>query len=336
MTPVRIAVIGSGYWGRKVIREILEISKSTGQIELHSVVDSSPASLAQCQQEFGTSINYRLDYQELAQDSSLSGVHISTPNGTHFDIASRFLRAGKSVLVEKPLTLKTVESYELVRLAAENKSVLSVGHIHRFNNGVRELRRIIAEGKIGDPYYLNFRWTGFMNPQLQREVITDLAPHPFDICNYALDSWPEKISCKGRGYRTRQNEEVAFITGEHQGGLIAHIEVSWLDLDKRRDVTVVGSKGMAHLDCLSQKLFIEEPTGRREIPVLPSNTIASEIIHFSDCIRNNRNSTAYANHSDGMLGARVVSLLEASRESMFQDRTIAVQLPMIPEITVRQ
>jgi predicted dehydrogenase len=336
MTPLRIAVIGSGYWGRKVIREILEIGRSTGQIELHSVVDSSPASLAQCQQEFGAGIDYRLDYQDLVLDPSLSGVHIASPNGTHFDIASRFLRAGKNILVEKPLTLKTVESYELVRLAAENKCVLSVGHIHRFNNGVRELRRAIAEGKIGEPYYVDFRWTGFMNPQLQREVITDLAPHPFDICNYALDSWPEKISCKGRGYRTKQNEEVAFITGEHKNGLMAHIEVSWLDRDKRREVTIVGSNGMAFLDCMSQKLFVEDSSGRREIPVLPSNTIASEIIHFADCIRNSRDSTTYSNHSDGMLGARVVSLLEASRESMFQDRTIPVQLPIMPEIPVRQ
>jgi UDP-N-acetylglucosamine 3-dehydrogenase len=336
MTPLRIAVIGSGYWGRKVIREILEIGKATGQVELHSIVDSFPGSLAQCQQEFGPGIDYRLDFQELAQDPSLSAVHIATPNGTHFEIASRFLRAGKDVLVEKPLTLKTVESFELVRLAAENKRVLSVGHIHRFNNGVRELRRVLAEGKIGEPYYLGFRWTGLMNPQLQREVITDLAPHPFDICNYALDAWPEKISCKGRGYRTRQNEEVAFITGEHKNGMIAHIEVSWLDRDKRREVTAVGSHGMAYLDCLSQKLFLEDSSGRREIPVLPSNTLASEIIHFADCIRSNRDSAFYANHSDGMLGARVVSLLEASRDSMFQDRTIPVQLPIIPEIPVRQ
>jgi len=336
MTPPRIAVIGSGYWGRKVIREILEVGASTGQIQLHSIVDSFPGSLAQAQQEFGPNIDYRLDYQSLAQDPTLSGVHISTPNATHFEIASRFLRAGKDVLLEKPLTLKTVESYELVRLAVENRRVLSVGHIHRFNNGVRELRRVIAEGKIGEPYYVNLRWTGFMPPQLQREVITDLAPHPFDICNYALDEWPEKVSCRGRGYRTKQNEEVAYITGEYKTGLLAHIEVSWLDRDKRRDVTIVGSDRMAYLDCISQKLFVEDSNGRREIPVLPSNTIASEVIHFADCIRYNRDAAAFANCSDGMLGARVVSLLEAARESMYQDRTIPVQLPMMPEIPVRR
>src|SRR6266566_5398539 len=335
MNRVRIAVIGCGYWGRKVVRETLEISRATGQIELHSVVESFPRSLAQCQTEFGPGIDYHSDYHDIASDPSVSGVHICTPNGTHFDIASRFLRQGKHVLVEKPLTLKTEEAYELIRLARENKCVLCVGHIHRFNNGVRELRRVLSDGLIGDPYYLLMRWTALMNPQLQREVITDLAPHPFDICNYVLGTWPEKVSCKAKGYRTRQNEEVAFITAEHKGGLLAHIELSWLDRDKRRDVTVVGSQGNAHLDCVNQKLFLEKSSLLEEGPVSPSNTLRDEITHFAECIRNNGNSTPFTNHSDGLLGARVVALLEASRESMYNDRAIQVRLPIIPEISAK-
>ncbi len=323
MNRVRIAVIGCGYWGRKVVRETLEISRATGQIELHSAVESSPRSLAQCQTEFGPGIDYHSDYHDIASDPSVSGVHICTPNGTHFDIASRFLRQGKHVLVEKPLTLKTEEAYELVRLARENDCVLCVGHVHRFNNGVSELRRVLAEGQIGDPHYVELRWTALMNPQLQREVITDLAPHPFDICNYVVNAWPDKVSCKGRGYRTKLN------------GLLAHIELSWLDPNKRREVTIVGSDGVAHLDCSSQKLFLEKTSGKRELPVSPSNTLASEIIHFTDCIRSKQDSTPFSNHSDGILGARVVSLLEASRESMYQERTIQVQLPILPEIPVR-
>ncbi|OLD40053.1 MAG: hypothetical protein AUI21_05060 [Nitrospirae bacterium 13_1_40CM_2_62_10] len=317
------------------MRETLEISRATGQIELHSVVESFPRSLAQCQTEFGPGIDYHSDYHDIASDPSVSGVHICTPNGTHFDIASRFLRQGKHVLVEKPLTLKTEEAYELVRLARENDCVLCVGHIHRFNNGVSELRRVLAEGQIGDPHYVELRWTALMNPQLQREVITDLAPHPFDICNYVVNAWPDKVSCKGRGYRTKLNEEVAFITAEHKGGLLAHIELSWLDPNKRREVTIVGSDGVAHLDCSGQKLFLEKTSGKRELPVSPSNTLASEIIHFTDCIRSKQDSTPFSNHSDGILGARVVSLLEASRESMYQERTIQVQLPILPEIPVR-
>jgi UDP-N-acetylglucosamine 3-dehydrogenase len=335
MTPLRIAVIGGGYWGKKVIRETLDISRTTSASELYAIVDSFPESLAQCQKEFGQGPDYCTDYHSLATDPSLTGVHICTPNGTHFEVASTFLRQGKHVLVEKPLTLKTEEAYELVRLANENRSVLCVGHIHRFNNGVRELRRVIREGGLGDVYYLRLRWTALMNPQIQREVITDLAPHPFDIANYLLEAWPDKIACKGRGYRTKQNEEVAFITADYKGGLMAQVEVSWLDRDKRREVTVVGSKGTAHLDCVDQKLTLELQGGPQEIPVSASNTLGDEIRHFYDCIRNNQNSTPYSNSSDGILGARVVSMLEASRESMYQDRTIQVQLPIIPAIPAK-
>jgi predicted dehydrogenase len=97
MNPVRIAVIGGGYWGKKVIRETLDISRAAGSSQLHSVVDTFPESLAQCQREFGPGLDYRTDYHTLATDPSLTGVHICTPNSTHFEVASTFLRQGKHV-----------------------------------------------------------------------------------------------------------------------------------------------------------------------------------------------------------------------------------------------
>src|SRR5256884_6719212 len=279
MNPLRIAVIGGGYWGKKVIRETLDISRATGSSQLHSIVDNFPESLTQCKREFGGNLEYRTDYHSLAMDPSVTGVHICTPNSTHFEVASAFLRQGKHVLVEKPLTLRTEEAYELVRLANENKAVLCVGHIHRFNNGVRELRRVLAEGVLGEVYYLRLRWTALMNPQLQREVITDLAPHPFDICNYLLEAWPDRIACKGRGYRTKQNEEVAFITADYKSGLLAHVEISWLDRDKRREVTALGSKGMARLYCFHQKLEPELASRRRHGTRPPRHTLGTSIRH---------------------------------------------------------
>jgi len=261
-------------------------------------------------------------------------VHICTPNSTHFEVASSFLRHGKNVLVEKPLTLNSKEAYQLVRIAQENKKVLCVGHIHRFNNGVRELRQAINSGVLGELYYLRFGWTGFLPPQGYREVITDLAPHPFDICNYLLDMWPNKITCRGKGYRTKENEEVAFITAEHPGGLAAQVEVSWLDREKRRDVTVVGDKGMAYLDCSEQKGVLHASKSR-QISIMPSNTIREEVTHFVDCISGNLNSNPFSNLSDGMLGARVVSVLEAARESLHQERTVDVKMPLAEEIPAK-
>jgi len=332
--PLNIAVIGAGYWGKKVIREILDISRSTGLIRLHSIVDNSPTSLEQCRQEFGP-VDCMLDYRPLLSRPDLNAVHISTPNHTHFEVASSFLQHGKNVLVEKPLTLKSKEAYELVQLAQEKGLVLCSGHIHRFNNGVRELKRAIAGGLLGKIFYLRLRWTGFLMPQRDREVITDLAPHPFDICNYLLGEWPEKITCRGKGYRTRDREEVAFLTAEYSNDLSVHTEVSWLDREKHREVTVVGSDGVAILDCSEQKAVLVRPERTEQVPITPSNTLREEILHFTECISRNRRSQPFSNQSDGMLGAQVVRLLEAARESLQQGRTQQVQFPTIEEVLTR-
>ncbi len=332
--PLNIAVVGAGYWGKKVIREILDISKTTGLVRLHAIADNSPTSLEQCRQEFG-SVDCRLDYKSLLSDPHLSAVHISSPNHTHSEVASAFLQYGKNVLVEKPLTLKSNEAYQLVQLAQEKGLVLGVGHIHRFNNGVRELKRALATGILGKIYYLRLRWTGFLLPQKDREVITDLAPHPFDISNYLLGTWPEKITCRGKGYRTREREEVAFITAEYADDLSVHTEVSWLDRQKQRDVTVVGSEGVANLDCFEQKAVLIRSDRTEQVPITPSNTIREEVLHFADCINHNSRSQAFSNQSDGMLGAQVVRLLETARESLYQGRTQQVQFPTIEEVLTR-
>lgn len=333
MEPVRIAVIGAGYWGKKVIRETLEIGRNSGLVRLHSVVDPSPTALSQCEEQFGN-LDCRLDYRTLLSDASLSAVHICTPNATHFEIASAFLRNGKHVLVEKPLALKTTDAYEMVRLASENAQVLCAGHIHRFNNGVRELKRVIDTGLLGEVFYLRLAWSGLLETQNQRDVITDLAPHPFDISNFVLEAWPDRVTCRARGYRTEQVEEVAFIIAEHACGPTAHIEVSWLDRERRRQVTVIGSRGSISLDCNEQKVILRRSEGVETIPVTASNTLRDEILHFAECIVSHTEARPVRNHSDGILGARVVTLLEAAKESLAQERTIRVNVP-IEEIPAR-
>ena len=334
MEPVRIAVIGAGYWGKKVIREILETGAHSNLSKLHSVTDPSPSALAQCEKQFG-GLDYRLDYRTLLSDPSLSAVHICTPNATHFEIASAFLRNGKHVLVEKPLALRAAEAYEMVRIARENDRVLCTGHIHRFNNGVKELKRVIDTGLLGEVYYLRLSWSGLLPIQNQRDVITDLAPHPFDISNFLLEAWPDRVTCRGRGYRTAQVEEVAFITAEHSHGPAAQIEVSWLDNERRRQVTVVGSQGSIVLDCNEQKAVLRRSEGVEQMPVTASNTLREEILHFARCVVGHAEARPVHNHSDGVLGARVVTLLEASKESLGQERTIRVNVPLEQEIVAK-
>jgi UDP-N-acetylglucosamine 3-dehydrogenase len=335
MNRVSVAVIGAGYWGKKVISEILNLSADGFDVGLHSVVDSSSVALEQCRKQFGQ-LDYRSDYQDLLEDSNVTAVHLCSPNSTHFRIASEFIRKGKHVLVEKPLALKSTEAFELVRLAKENGKVLSVGHVHRFNNGVRSLRRVLASGVLGDVYYLHLKWTGFLGLQTGREVISDLGPHPFDIANNLLGTWPRKISCRGRGFRANAGYEMASIYSEHPNGLDAFIELSWLDMEKHRDVNVIGSNGAARLDCLDQRLVLQRKDRAEPVFVVPNNTLREEIIHFVNCIRHNGGPEPYPNGASGGIGANVVALVEASKKSLEEDRTVRIQLSPAPEVSLNQ
>jgi UDP-N-acetylglucosamine 3-dehydrogenase len=330
MSRINIAVIGAGYWGKKVISELLSVPRDGYDIALHSVVDSSPMALEQCRREFGQ-IDCRLDYRELLTDPRVSGVHIASPNNTHFKLASEFIRNGKHVLVEKPLALKSVDAFELVRLAREYGRVLCTGHVHRFNNGVRALRRLMASGVLGDLYYLKLRWTGLMALQANREVITDLGPHPFDISNNLLDTWPSKVSCRGRGFRATAGYEMADIYAEHPNRLDASIELSWLDIEKHRDVSVVGSEGAARLDCLDQRLILQRRDSTEPVMVFPNNTLKEEIVHFASCIEHNASYEPYPNIASGAIGASVVRLVESSKRSLEEDRAVRVEIPRIEE-----
>ncbi len=325
-----IAVIGAGYRGKKAIREILDLSAATGLVELHSVVDTSPSTLEQCRDEFGD-IDSSLDTRALLLEPGPSAVHICTPNYTHYELASSFLRNGKSVLVEMPLTIKLTNAYRLVQLANEKQTVLSTGHVHRFDNAVKELKKTLATGLLGALRYLKFRWTGPLQPQNERGVVTELAAHPFDISNYLLDQWPSKITCRGLHYRTEQNG-VAFITAEYANDPIVNVEASSLDWENRNEIIAVCSEGTASLDCSDQKIVLTLPDQRKQLHVAPSNTMRQEILHFVDCVKRRSVVRSPAYVGDGVLGTRIVALLEASRKSMYGGCTRPVYFPPFEEV----
>lgn len=129
---------------------------------------------------------------------------------------------------------------------------------------------------------------------------------------------------------------MAFINAEHTASNITtNIEVSWLDGEKSRDVTVIGSEGTARLECLEQKGVLIKGGSTTQIPIDSSNTLREEIVQFVDCNLRSRRKETYTNPADGIVGAQVVRLLEASKESMNQDRTVEVHLPLAEEILAR-
>jgi len=322
MQPIGVAVVGTGYWGRKLTYEYLSAQCNKGNVSLAGVCDSSPSALLFCKEKY--SIPEKLlkrRFEDVIGDSKVSAVHIATPNHTHYTLARMAFEAGKDVLVEKPMTLNSREAYELVDLAASRELVLHVGHIFRFNSAVRAAREILKRGAIGKVFYARVQWTDFADFP-DRDIIFDLGPHPIDVLNQLLDSWPSQVSGFARAYRNSEtHEEVAYGLAEYDNGVFAHLELSWLHPTKVREASIMGSEGALVVDCFNQHVVLHTQA-RTEVPVSVNNTIESEIDWFVDCVKRRCLST-----ESGMIGARTVEVLETLRRSMWE-RPLPISVPV--------
>ena len=325
MRKVNVAVIGVGYWGKKMVSEYAQLAKRNSGVGLHSVCDLLEENLTFC--ERNCHVPYVTKYhKEVIACPEIDAVHVCTPNETHYEICREALEAGKHVLVEKPMTQNSCEALRLVDLAHAKNRILSVGHIFRFNKALEKVRSLVEGRFFGDLFWLKLQWTALMPLMKGRDIITDLAPHPFDILNFLLDAWPLKITCKAKAYRREKLEETAHIIAEYKNNVMANIELSWLTPGKVREVSMMGSKRFVKIDCLTQEVKAFENGHFYNIPVERNNTIRAELEHFIECIQNNHASkNEYSNQNNGLLGANVVRLLEVARRSVEEERTERVE-----------
>jgi UDP-N-acetylglucosamine 3-dehydrogenase len=319
---MNIAVVGAGYWGKKVIQEYLRLSKEHPSLNLSLVCDSQDTSLKHCTEAFGIpETKLSTDYKEALISDSVDAVHICTPNETHYPICKEALMHGKHVLLEKPMALNAREAWQLVGFAEQKGLILQVGHIFRFNNALRIMRDLVAKSYFGDLYYLKLQWTTLEPSPLNRDIIFDLGPHPVDIVNYILDKWPTKVTCKAQAYRRKLLEELAYFTLEFEGELLAHVELSWLQPGKVRQLNVIGSQKTGTVDCLNQSIRICQDGVTFDLDVDRNNTILEEVAHFTHSIVTARN-----HENSGNNGARNVAILEDLRHSLRENRTVDVNL----------
>ena len=199
---IKVGIIGIGYWGKKLTKEYYELSKERLDIKLAAVCDKSEDNLSFAKNNFGIQ-NTFADYRELLPH--VDAVHIATPNDTHYQIAKDALEAGKHVLIEKPMTKSSKESYELVELAANREKLIQVGHIFRFNNAVNELKKLVQNGVLGKIFVGKLEWTDKYFPKTETDIIFDLLPHPLDILNYVFNEWPSDIVVRAESYMSEKS-----------------------------------------------------------------------------------------------------------------------------------
>jgi predicted dehydrogenase len=320
---INIAIIGAGYWGTKLVYEYLALSKKRHDLKLQAIADNSPESLCKIGERFSLpSSMLKKDYDEILEDPKTVGVHIATPNETHYEIAVKAIEAGKNVLLEKPMCLNSSDAFRLARQAEKNGAVLLIGHIFRFNNAINKVKQMIENGEINGVRCVELRWVSAIPPPPGRDIIFDLAPHPVDILNHIFEEWPTKLYVKGRSYERRKAglEEVAFATMEFPGDVVASLTLSWIHHGPReRTVLIINEKNAIMIEAVEQRIALFERGAKKEIFVERNNTIESEINHFIDRIKN-----GVPPINSPLTGVRNVTVLEAMMKSLREDKVVSV------------
>jgi predicted dehydrogenase len=324
---VAIGVVGCGYWGSKHVRVLSALSG----VRRVALIDSNPRTQAPLRAAFPDAAAFPDLHSALPH---IDAVVIATPPRSHAALALQALRAGKHVLVEKPLATSVAEARLLIAEAARERQVLMVGHTFEFNAAVRELRRRLDRGELGEIYYLHSARLNLGLYQQDVNVIWDLAPHDVSILNYLLRSSPTRVTAWGSTNAHAGVEDLAYIRLDYGDvGVTGYIHVSWLDPKKVRQVTVVGSDKMAiyNEQDAEERLRIFDrgvdsqkcdparfgwPLSYRYGDIVSPHIrfdepLAVEDRHFVDCIRN-----GLTPDTDGWSGLAVVQVLEAADRSL--------------------
>lgn len=273
MSKAKVALVGLGYWGPKIARNISKVPNT----ELSWIVDSNSKSLAEASSDFPTA-KVSQDISQMLLDDAVDAVMIATPAATHAKLIEHCLMSGKHVFVEKPLSTSHHDAEKLTQLADSLGLVLMVGHTFVYNQAVRDTRQLILEGKLGDIQHLDFVRTNLGIVRPDTNVVWDLASHDVSISMWLLRTKPLAVSAQGATWINPGRVDTASIALHFPNNVLATIYVSWLSPKRVRELSVVGSEKMLTLDDTNQATPL----------LLHSKTISGELTHF---MRNGHSET---------------------------------------------
>jgi len=323
-----LAVVGSGYWGKNLVRNLHELGA------LYCVCDTCEEVLEGARTQFGVSTTD--NFEMLLEDRQLHGVLIAVPAAQHYRLARQALLAGKDVFVEKPLALHVKEGRELVELAASQRRVLMVGHILEYHPAILELKKLIGAGELGRIQYIYSSRLNLGKLRTEENILWSFAPHDISAILYLLDETPSRVSTLGGSYVSSLIPDTTMTTCEFQAGVNAHIFVSWLHPFKEQKLAIVGSGKMAVFDDIEEerKLVLyshridwldRRPVAYKDsgyvVPLVNEEPLRRECQHFIECI-----GTRKVPRTSGESGVRVLEVLEACERSLRQGFPAPVEL----------
>lgn len=325
---IGVAVVGYGYWGPNLARNLAD----TAGMRVAAIVDNDPRRLEIAARRFPDA---RADscIDAVLCDSTVDAVAIATPVSSHYRLTLFALRAGKHVLVEKPMSCTTAEAQRMVDEARRADRVLMVDHTFVYTGAVRKIRELLDRGEIGRVYYYDSLRINLGIFQRDVNVISDLAVHDLSILDYLLDEAPVAVSANGISHFPGTPENVAYVNLFYPSGAIAHVNVNWLAPTKIRQTLIGGSRKMIVYDDLepSEKIKVFDKgisisddsdrlyamrvgyrAGDMWAPRTdPTEALRVECEHFARCIEGREHAI-----TGGDSGLRVVSVIEGALRSM--------------------
>jgi UDP-2-acetamido-3-amino-2,3-dideoxy-glucuronate N-acetyltransferase len=332
---IRIAVVGSGYWGKNLVRNFYELGA------LSAVCDKDPRVLSGFEESYaGIATCQDLDLLLNDNPAAIDAVAIATPAATHYEVARKCLLAGKHVFVEKPLALTEEEGQGLIQLAEERKLTLMVGHILHYHGAVIKLKELVDSGELGKIQYLYSNRLNIGKIRSEENILWSFAPHDISVILMLLQEMPRSVYATGGEYLQQHIPDTTLTTLDFPSGVKAHIFVSWLHPFKEQKLVVVGDRKMAVFDDLTdEKLFLfshhiewlnRVPVASKAKPEVVAlameEPLKAECRHFIECI-----SEIRPPKTDGREGLRVLQVLQASQKSLNeQGRKISLGHVSVP------
>ncbi|WP_421903772.1 Gfo/Idh/MocA family oxidoreductase [Maridesulfovibrio sp.] len=320
MSKLKVAVIGSGYWGKNLVRNYDRIGA------LKMICDTNKDILANFKKQY-PEVETVFSYNEVLSNKGIDGVIIATPAETHFELAHKALKAGKHVYVEKPLVLNEAEAEQLIKIAEEKKRILMVGHLLQYHPIFVELRNLVSSGKLGRINYIYSNRLNLGKIRREENILWSFAPHDISMILSLTGEEPEKVIATGGNYLHQHIADVTTTHLEFPSGTKAHIFVSWLHPFKEQKMVVVGEGKMAVFDDTQpweEKLLLYphkvewennvpvlNKADAERVEVLQDEPLFLECKHFLDCIE-----SSVLPRTDAEEGLRVLKVLNAAQESM--------------------
>lgn len=325
MNRVKLGVVGAGAWGKNHVRT----AAGMADVELAAVCDTDPKVRERLGRQYP--VTYVTgDAAELL--ARVDAVIVAAPAATHAGLAQQCVAAGKPCLVEKPFALTVRDAEAVAQAAAARRVPVLAGHLLIFHPAVERLRALVQGGELGKVFYLYGLRVNLGQVRADENALWSFGPHDVSVALYLLGEAPMRVAAQGRSFLQPGVEDVVFLTMEFASGVLAHVQLSWLDPHKERKLTVVGAKKMVVFDDMEPRekvriydKGVDRPPDYRSygeslairegdifIPKIPNvEPLAAELSHFVRVARG-----AEAPRAGAEDGVRVVRVLDAATRSL--------------------